>query len=231
MSESQSVALIVPAAGDGKRLGLGLPKALVELGGEPMVTRVLRRFAALAGIVEVVVGAHPTAVDAFERALGRVRVGGVSLRVVAGRDSRQETVAAGLAALRSEATLVCVHDAARPLVSPATIDAVVSAARASGAATAAVRPVDSIRQDAGPEGTRALDRTAIWLVETPQVFDRALLVEAHRAASERGISATDDAALVEALCGARISIVPSMSPNLTIPTRADLLAAQQLLDD
>jgi 2-C-methyl-D-erythritol 4-phosphate cytidylyltransferase len=122
--------------------------------------------------------------------------------------------------------IVCVHDAARPLTAKATVLEVIEAARRSGAATVASRPVDSIREDDGQDGTsRALDRQRLWMVETPQAFSFDLLHRAHQRARATGLKASDDAALVEA-CGEVVEVVESGGPNfkVTWPHDLDLLA-------
>jgi 2-C-methyl-D-erythritol 4-phosphate cytidylyltransferase len=124
--------------------------------------------------------------------------------------------------------IVCVHDAARPLVAAATVRGVIEAAFADGAATAASRPSDSVRQDDVGGGSSALDRGRLWLVETPQAFRREVLEAAHREAAGRGASYTDDASLVEAI-GQSIRIVESVGRNLKVTLEADVALAAQLL--
>jgi 2-C-methyl-D-erythritol 4-phosphate cytidylyltransferase len=131
-------------------------------------------------------------------------------------------VAVALRSIESAPTFVCVHDAARPLVSPGTIRAVMAAALRFGAATAASRPTDSVRTEGPAATTHALDRSTLWMVETPQVFSLALLRDAHDRARARGFTATDDATLAEVMCGASVSIVASDGPNTKVTTRADL---------
>ncbi|MBI5504818.1 MAG: 2-C-methyl-D-erythritol 4-phosphate cytidylyltransferase [Deltaproteobacteria bacterium] len=221
------VALLIPAAGSGSRLGYREPKALVDVGGASLLRRTLERLAVAATFVETVVLVPAGAVSACEAAvaeppaaLGRcvVRVGGAT---------RQESVRRGLIALSSDAEIVCVHDAARPLAAAVTVREVLSRAQRSGAATAAARPTDSVRIEEG-EATRALDRGCLWLVETPQAFRRELLERAHREAERDRISATDDASLVEGL-GQRIEVVESAGPNFKVTVEADLVLVREML--
>lgn len=223
-----SLALLMLAAGEGQRLGLDVPKALADIAGRPMVCRALERFSTVEGVVEIVVLVPAAAREVFASALRGMIVAGVEPRVVVGGKTRQESVRLGVEALRSSAEIVCVHDAARPLVTTNTISAVVTAGRATGAATAAARPVDSVRQDAGGGATRAIDRSTLWLVQTPQAFGSALLRDAHRRAAAAGITATDDASLVEQVCGARVAVVPNDASNLKVTTAGDLACARAL---
>ena len=223
-----TVALLMPSAGAGQRLGLAVPKALAEIAGRPMVRRALEPFFGLAGLVEVIVLAPAAACDTFAAALATTVVVVGPPRVVAGGATRQDSVRMGLEALQTSPGIVCVHDAARPLVTAAIISGVIAAAAADGAATAAARPVDSVRQDGDHGVTRTIERSSLWLVQTPQAFSTVLLRDAHRRAKQQGVTATDDASLVERMCGARISVVPNDAPNLKVTTAADLACARAL---
>ncbi|HEY8367696.1 MAG TPA: 2-C-methyl-D-erythritol 4-phosphate cytidylyltransferase [Thermodesulfobacteriota bacterium] len=218
----RAVAL-VPAAGSGSRLGLALPKPFVPLAGRPILAHTLARLEAVPLVEAVVVVA---AEGEIETCRGVVRATGLDrvAAVVPGGAERQDSVRSGLAALPAWADLVLVHDAARPLVPAEVVEAVAREAFASGAATAAVRPKDTVRDDDG----RTLDRRRLWLVQTPQGFRRDLLVEAHAAAAADGYVGTDDASLVERL-GHPVAVVPGSYRNVKITTREDLVVAEALL--
>ncbi len=219
----RAVAL-VPAAGSGSRLGLALPKAFVPLAGRPILAHTLARLEAVPLVEAIVVVVAEAEVEACVRRV--VRPAGLArvTAVVPGGAERQDSVRAGLAALPSWADVVLVHDAARPLVPPEVIEAVAHAAFASGAATAAVRPKDTVRDDGG----RTLDRGRLWLVQTPQGFRRDLLAEAHARAAADRYAGTDDASLVERL-GHPVAVVPGSYRNVKITTREDLVVAEALL--
>jgi len=223
-----TIGLLMPAAGEGRRLALDVPKALAEIAGRPMVCRALEAFASLAGLVEVVILVPEGARQTFVSALSTAKLERVVPRVVVGGVTRQDSVRLGLEALRSAPEVVCIHDAARPLATRDIVSAVITAAISNGAATAAARPVDSVRQDHDHGDTRAIDRSSVWLVQTPQAFSFPLLLDAHRRATADRVSATDDASLVERLCGARIAVVRNDEPNLKITTAADLACARAL---
>ncbi len=223
-----NIALVIPAAGRGERLGLGVPKALVPLGGVALLRRTADRMAAAAKFAETVVLAPEDSIDAFEEALRGASPLLGRLRVLAGGATRQASVAAGLAALAPGVDLVCIHDAARPLVSAQTVGEVILAAHESGAATAAARPSDSVRQDRGDGGSVALDRSSLWLVETPQVFRRSVIEQAHRHAAASAGPWTDDASMVEAI-GQPIRVVASEGRNLKVTVEADLALALEML--
>lgn len=212
------------AAGSGSRIG-GVPKQYRALAGVPMVLRALRPFAAHREVVHVVLvlppddAAHP---PAFLAGLGD------GLSLVAGGAERGESVSAGLAALRADCAVVLVHDAARPFVEPAVIDAVIREARSGVGAVAAVPVTDTIKEARADDDRRILrtvPRERLWRAQTPQGFPRALLVEAYERARRSGLLATDDAAVVEQL-GAVIRIVPDSPRNLKITTAEDLAWAE-----
>jgi 2-C-methyl-D-erythritol 4-phosphate cytidylyltransferase len=224
-----STALIVPAAGSGRRLGLGRPKAVVELAGVPIVRLTLSRFADVVDIVETVVVAPPGFVREVQHALLGLEWPRCEVRVVAGGATRQESVRCGLESVQSAPEIVCVHDAARPFVARSTVEAVLRAALTHGAATAASRPRDSVRQDVDG-ATRALDRSKIWLVETPQAFSFSLIRDAHERARATGLRSTDDAVIAESCGNATVLVVESDGVNLKITHPEDLQIASRLLE-
>jgi 2-C-methyl-D-erythritol 4-phosphate cytidylyltransferase len=213
-----TVAAILVAAGDGQRLGPGVPKAFREVSGRTLLEHAAGRFAAHPDVRDLVVVAPPAM---LEPALSLVP-GAV---VVAGGDTRQDSVDRGLAALAADIDAVLVHDVARPFV-PAEVISRVVAGLAGGAA--AVIPVlaliDTVKRvDASGAVTETLDRTSLRAVQTPQGFRRAVLVEAHAASD--GCAVTDDAALVEA-CGMRVVVVDGAEESFKITRPWDLALAE-----
>ncbi len=188
----------------------------------PLLVATLQCFAPIDAIVEVVVAAPPAAIGEVTRALAALGWEGRELRVVAGGSTRQASVRAALGAVSSRAELVCVHDAARPLVRPSTIERVLQAAARHGAAAAAHRAADSIRQQDETGVARPVDRSRVFLVETPQAFERGLLIRAHDRARVTGIEATDDAELVERCAQGRVHLVETAGGNPKVTTSEDL---------
>ena len=222
-------AAIVVAAGRGTRMGAATAKAFLNLGGLPLAVHALRtlnRLPSLTSIV-LVVGA-----DQESRATEIVQRYGPwtsPIRLTRGGAERQDSVAAGLAALDADAALVLVHDAARPFVSVECIAACIVAAATHGAAIAAVAAHDTVKL-ADPDSViiETLDRRRVWLAQTPQVFRTDLLREAYQGARSAGVVATDDAALVERL-GHAVRIVPGEPTNRKITTPDDLRWAEWYL--
>ncbi|MBB2969444.1 2-C-methyl-D-erythritol 4-phosphate cytidylyltransferase [Leifsonia aquatica] len=221
------VAVVVVAAGSGTRLGAGLPKAFVRLAGRTLLERSLAAVRSLAEPVQTIVVAPRERVDEA-RALADATLGDLApVVVVAGGDTRQQSVAAGLAALVPSAEIVLVHDAARALTPPSLFDAVVSAVRATGHGVIPGLPVsDTIKRVSG-DGTvhETVDRSALSAIQTPQGFPRDQLLAAY-AAAER--DETDDAGLVAA-AGHPVSVVPGDAHAFKITTAWDLRRAEELL--
>jgi 2-C-methyl-D-erythritol 4-phosphate cytidylyltransferase len=214
----RTVAAILVAAGSGQRLGAELPKAFVPVAGATLLEHATSRFGAHPGVGSVVVVAPGTYLDQAA-ALGGAVV------VVAGGDTRQASVAAGLAAVGAEVELVLVHDVARPFVPDDVIDAVLAALRGGADAVIPVVPIHDTVRRVGADGALAgvVDRSALVAVQTPQGFRRSVLAAAHARAGQS--AATDDAGLVEAM-GGRVIAVPGAEESFKITTPLDLARAE-----
>jgi len=216
------VGVILLAAGQSRRMGPGVPKALRTVAGLPLYRWALD--SCLAGTrpghaVVVVPAEH---VRAVQQALGRA-IPGIPLSVVAGGPTRAASARAGLRALPPDARWVLLHDAARPLASPRLHAAVLSGAREHGAATAALDVVDALRFRQPPDQTALyLERGNVVRVQTPQACRRDWLEEAHRRAPPD--DPPDDAALVSA-AGHPVALVPGEPDNRKVTVASDLDAA------
>ncbi|HWY89484.1 MAG TPA: 2-C-methyl-D-erythritol 4-phosphate cytidylyltransferase [Solirubrobacteraceae bacterium] len=233
------LALIV-AAGSGERLGADRPKALVELAGRSLLQWSVDLMLAVEGIERIVV-ALPSGVSAPAGTIG-----------IEGGAVRSQSVARALQAAGpgDPEDLVVVHDAARPLASTELVRRSLAALADAGstsldAAIAAAPVADTIKRVRGVPGVRrgdgadlapgevgvvveTLDRSALWAVQTPQVFRRAVLERALNVSGEVLAQATDDAWLVERL-GGRVAVVPADGENLKITTPLDLSLAELLV--
>jgi len=225
MSDPHAGAVLV-GAGRGERLGARMPKGLVPLGGVPMLARAVRALEAVP-LVDVIVcvvapGSEAVAAESLDKAgCERVRA------VVPGGETRQASVAAGLAAL-GDPEIAVVHDAARPLVEPAVVSAVIRAAAEMGAASAGVPVRETVKRVADGRVAETLDRDTLWIARTPQAFHTALLRQAHAQAAADGFTGPDDAVLVERL-GRPVRMVEDAPSNLKITVPDDLRLAEALL--
>lgn len=217
-----ALALIL-AAGSGERLGAGRPKALVELAGRSLLQWSVELMLGVGGVERVVV-ALPPGVPAPSGTVG-----------VEGGAVRSESVARALAAAGpgDPGDLVIVHDAARPLASAELVRRTLAVLTGTDAASlegaiVAAPVVDTIKRVNDGVVVETLDRSALWAVQTPQVFRRAALERALDVSEEVLAQATDDAWLVERL-GGRVAIVPARAENLKITTPLDLSLAELLI--
>jgi 2-C-methyl-D-erythritol 4-phosphate cytidylyltransferase len=211
---------VIAAAGSGERLGAGGPKAFVELAGRPLLDWSLDAFRAAASIAEIVVAVPPGQESAVAER---------GVVAVAGGAHRSGSVAKALELCGQE--IVVVHDAARPLVTPALVNAVIErlASDEDAAGAIAATPVtDTIKQaDDSGEVKRTLDRSGLWAVQTPQAFRADALREA-LSDPDSLPEATDDAMLVERR-GGRVLIHPAPAENLKVTTKLDLRVTELLL--
>ncbi|MDP9102080.1 MAG: 2-C-methyl-D-erythritol 4-phosphate cytidylyltransferase [Actinomycetota bacterium] len=227
-----TVGVLVPAAGQGERLGdappaeqpahgARPPKALRLLAGEPLLVHAVRGLR-LAPSVEVIVVAAPREWAAEVAAM----LTSFDIVVVPGGEQRQESVALALTALPPEVDLVLVHDAARCLTPPDVVERVVAALRAGAEAVVPVVPLaDTVKRVADGRVAETLDRSALRAAQTPQGFRRDLLTAAHRSGSG---SVTDDAGMVEAL-GHTVTLVTGSDEAFKVTGPQDLLLAEAVL--
>ena len=220
------VAAIVAAGGRGTRLGAGVPKQLLTIGGESILRRSVRLLASHPRIDEVVVVLPE---DLLHEVPGEDLAGGKPISVVAGGPRRQDSVKNGFDVVRGRADIVVVHDAARPFASADLVSRTIDAAAESGAALAALAASDTVKLAAeGGAGEFVVERTVpreqVYLAQTPQAFRTSVLAAAIDAGFA-GAVATDEAALAEA-AGFRVRIVQGEPTNVKITTMTDLKAAE-----
>lgn len=218
------VTAIVLAAGRSTRMGSGENKQFIELLGKPLVYYSLAAFEQCGAVDTVVLVRRPDYAKDAENIARQFK------KVVAFADGgveRQNSVWNGLEKATGE--IVAVHDGARPLVTPALIEATIASAIANGTGIAATKIVDTIKE-ATPERTveRTVDRTKLWAVQTPQAVRTQLLREAYGLVLKKGVVVTDEAAAVEML-GHRVDLVETPFLNLKITTPSDLAMAEALL--
>mgnify|MGYP001246058099 FL=1 len=221
------VAALVPAASRGERLGPGAPKAIREIAGTPMLVYAVKALAATP-VVDVVVVAAPSDYRDDVGLLLQPQEFSAEVFVVAGGESRSESVARALIALPDDVDVVLVHDAARPLVPPEVITNVVAAVRNGHAAVVPVVPlVDTIRTVTGDASLGAtVPRDSLRAVQTPQGFTRDVLQRAH---AEVDAPVTDDAGMVERL-GIAVHAVDGHEDAFKVTRPLDVVLAEALIE-
>ena len=223
-----NVAIVV-AGGKGIRFGGNRPKQFLELNAIPIIVHTLRQFERCQQIDSVVIVLPPAEVAAFQSLADRFDVKKVA-RVVAGGETRAQSVQKGLAAIAA-AELVAVHDGVRPLVTPDEIDRVVIAAATNGAAVLVAEVAETIKEIENDRIARTLPREKLRRALTPQCFRFDLLERAYESLAEMeasGIEVTDDSFLVERL-GVNVVAISGSARNIKITTQEDLALAEALL--
>lgn len=219
-------AVIIVAAGRGHRFGSEMPKQFAHVQGQPLLRHAARAFTSHPAINAVLPVIHPDDAEIVAEALAGLG----TLPPVAGGRARQDSVRSGLEALvELNPDKVLVHDAARPMVTPGLIDAVLAALDAYAGAIPALQVVDTLKR-AGDDGviTDTVPRDGLWRAQTPQGFRYDLLRAAHQAAA--GKELTDDAAVMEA-AGHAVTVVAGEDNNLKVTTPDDLERMEQIMAD
>ena len=217
---------VIVAAGSASRMG-GIDKVMAPLDGEPMIVKTVRAFQQCDAIREIVVVTRPDLIVPIMdlcASMDKVRA------VVTGGSSRQASVSLGLNALSEKVKLAAIQDGARPFVTWQLIDRVVRAAHSFGAAAPAIPVKDTIKEVTGGVVKQTPDRSTLFAVQTPQVFDFDLLRAALKKAEQDEAQVTDDCSAVERM-GMSVKIVEGDERNIKVTTPLDLKIAELLLEE
>ena len=220
---TRSCGAVIVAAGTASRMG-GIDKVMAPLKGEPMIAHTVRAFQESPVIKQIVIVTRKDLVEPIG-----VLCKDMDTAVVEGGADRQASVEAGLAALSDKLSMVAVHDGARPLISQVVIDRTVRAAHTYNAAAPAIPVKDTVKTVVGGLVTNTPDRSLLFAVQTPQVFDKALLLAALQKARKDEAAITDDCSAVERL-GMSVKIVEGDEKNLKVTTPIDLQVAELLME-
>ena len=223
------VVALVPAAGRWLRMGGPVPKQFLSIGGQPLIVQSLRVLQA-ASVIDQIILAVPSADIAYcENEIVALHRFTKVTKVVAGGVERQDSVRNALAQVPSDTDIVLIHDAVRPFLTQRMIDEVVARARKEGAAIVALPMRDTVKHvriDGMIE--RTVDRTPLWLAQTPQAFRRDWIESAHSKGHTEGVRATDDAFLVEWL-GHSVSVVEGSGENIKVTRPEDMVIGEAIL--
>ncbi|MBO5276152.1 MAG: 2-C-methyl-D-erythritol 4-phosphate cytidylyltransferase [Alistipes sp.] len=219
-----TTGVIIVAGGSGRRMGGALPKQFMMLDNEPILARSINRIHEALPAAEIVVVLPEEHVELWKNIAARFDV--ARHKIALGGKERFHSVKNGLAALSEGIRTIAIHDAVRPLASKRLIIKLLLAAEKSMAVIPAVAPIDSYRIVEGDD-SRIIDRSALRMVQTPQVFH----AEALRAAYEQPFSSTftDDASVVEA-AGHKVTLVEGERENIKITTPSDMLIAEAIIN-
>lgn len=221
-----TVSAVIVAAGKGERFG-DSGKVMAPLRGRPVLSYSLDAFEQAADVDEIIIVAGEHTRPAIEHLCSHGQWSKVSY-VVVGGETRQQSTAYGVAAVSADASVILVHDAARPLIRPEQIDACIDAARAHGCAILAAPVTDTIKRVDEGAITATIDRATLWAAQTPQAFRADLMRQMVAYSLQPQAAVTDEASLAEAL-GYSVHIVPGDSTNLKITHLTDLAIAEAIL--
>jgi 2-C-methyl-D-erythritol 4-phosphate cytidylyltransferase len=212
---------IIVAAGSSSRMGFN--KLLAPLAGVPVLRRTLAAFEACDDVGEIVIVAGDVVRETIPQWTEFTKIAAV----IPGGAARHLSVWAGIQACAAESDIIAVHDGARPLISAQQISRCIEAARARGAAACA-RPMTETIKRADPDGrvTESLNRDNVWVMETPQVFQRDLLIRAYEQVLQSGAPVTDEVSALQQ-AGTAVYLIGNPEPNPKITFPADLVAAEK----
>ena len=219
---------IIVAAGKSERMGTDIDKAFLSLGTKPVVVYPLLAFEKCRDIDEVILVVRKERIDAARQVVRMFGCNKVK-KVIAGGALRQQSVINGLAEANDEVDIVVVHDGARPCVTSELISQTINSAKQYGSGVAATKITDTVKSvEKGMIISGTVDRTKLWLVQTPQAFKKNLLQKAFAHVEKKKIKVTDEASAVE-LVSTGVRLVVAGSSNIKITSPNDLTLAAALM--
>ncbi len=228
------LVVIVPAAGVGKRMGLGYNKAFAKIGGVPILVYCMAMLARTQLVDEAIVVLGETELAAGEAMLAQYQekyFSTLRYQLVAGGKERQDSVMNALAVVPEDADYIAVHDGARPFAGTEVFKRTLAAAKQYGAAIATVPVKDTIKVvDDNGVVVSTLERSTLQAVQTPQIFEAELLLKAYDNLVRHPMAVTDDASVVE-LYGHKVCTVMGRYENIKLTTPEDLIWAERLLQE
>lgn len=218
--------VVIPAAGQGKRMNAGKNKQFLMLEGAPLIIHTLRVFEMDEWCSGIILVGNKNELSDLKEVVNDHQIEKV-IKIVPGGDERQHSVYEGLKVV-DQSSRVLIHDGARPFVSIDSIHKLVIAADESGAAVLGVPIKDTVKQIEQKKVVKTVDRNSLWAVQTPQAFHLSLILSAHLQAADQGYLGTDDASLME-YAGSEVSIVEGDYLNIKLTTQEDLLFAKAII--
>ena len=216
--------VVIPAAGQGKRMGADRNKLLLEVEGKPIIIHTLEVFEKDVNCLGIILAIHPSDREELASLFNQFNICKVIHTVEGGRE-RQQSVHNALK--KASCDIVLVHDGAHPFIQSSTIQKLVQTANNNGAAIAAVPVKDTIK--VVREGTvdKTIERSSLWSIQTPQAFRLSMIMKAYDKAEHDGLMGTDDASLVEKM-GEKIQVVEADYDNIKLTTKEDLIFAEAI---
>lgn len=220
--------VVIAAGGTGTRFGSDIPKQFLEIDDIPVIAHTISKFENCNEIKEIVISVHKDYLVYCSDIVKKFGFKKVTT-VLEGGKTRQQSVFKGIKVLSSDVDYVLIHDAARPMVSIDTITKCCEAVRKYGASAAGSKVVDTLKlSEDGDFIQGTVDRSKMWQIQTPQCFNRDLILKFHKNAAFEGFEATDDCMLAEHY-GQKIKLIESGRDNIKITEPKDLIIAEVLL--
>lgn len=227
MIDGKRCAVIITAAGMGKRMGTSVKKQFIELKGKPILAYTIEKFQKTDEIDDIILVSSKDDMD-FCRNEIIDKYGFCKVRsIIEGGKERQESVYKGLKAIKESTDIILIHDGVRPFVKEKEILEVLESAVKNGAAVLASKAKESLRYF-DKDVSKSVSRENIWNVQTPQGFKKKIIFEAHEKAMRDGFLGTDDACLVDRL-GYKVDVVEGSYENIKITTQEDILIGEVFL--
>lgn len=219
--------VVIPAAGQGKRMKAGKNKLFLELSGVPIIVYTLRVFDEDPQCTGIILAINPDEEEIFANLIATYKLKKIK-QLIPGGTERQQSVYNGIKVIDAETDIVLVHDGARPFIHHTLINQLTEAAMTHGGAVLAVPVKDTIKKAADNIVVETVERSSLWAVQTPQAFRVPLLTNAHETADSEGFLGTDDASLLERI-NEPVIIIEGEYDNIKITTQEDLYFAEAIL--
>ena len=225
-AKHHKLAVIIPAAGLGKRMGTDIPKILIEIGGKSVLEHTIRGFFNT-DIAEMIIPVSTSVKVEVEMLIPKIKAP-FPIRLVDGGKERQDSIWNALQTLEKDCDIVVVHDAARPFFDREMVSKAYELLKEYAGVIAAVPATYTMKEVKGNVVTGTPKRENLWQVNTPQIFHKKDLINAYKKATKDGFYGTDDAILVER-AGGKVAVINDIPHNIKITTPADLFTAEQML--
>jgi 2-C-methyl-D-erythritol 4-phosphate cytidylyltransferase len=224
------VTAVIPSAGSGKRMQTRIKKPYLDINGQPLLSYVLKVLNRVSVVESIVVPVSPgEEVLCEEEVLSRLSLD-KEVRIISGGATRQESVRKALGFVPESSDLVLIHDGVRPFITVQMIERSLNETSIKLATTLGVPVKDTVTVVSGDDNRilKTLERSSLYLIQTPQTFDREIIIDAHTKAYNDGFEGTDDASLVERM-DVPVTVIQGSYDNIKITTQDDLVFAEAII--
>ena len=225
------VTAVIPSAGSGRRMQANIKKPYLAIKGKPLLSSVLKVLNRVSAIENIIVPVSPGEEALCEKEVLKGLSLDKEVKIISGGATRQESVRKALDFVPESSDLVLIHDGVRPFITVQMIERSLNETSKKLATTLGVPVKDTITVVSGDDRRilKTLERGSLYLIQTPQTFDREIIIDAHIKAYHDGFEGTDDASLVERM-GVPVTVIPGSYDNIKITTPDDLIFAEAILN-